>query len=210
MILPRPTAAEATLDGTSCLRTGVFGGSFNPIHVGHIALGRAILESGAVDELWFMVSPQNPLKPQSELKDERLRYRLAQKALHGEDSMEASSFEFALPRPSYTWNTLEALRQAHSDRQFSLVIGGDNWLNFSRWYRHDDILKAYPLIVYPREGYAVSPEPDDRITIVEAPLLPVSSTEIRARAATGQSVAGLVPECIREEVELAYGNGGYI
>lgn len=185
----------------TCL-IGIFGGSFNPIHVGHIALGRAILAQGEIDELWFMVSPQNPLKPQSGLIDETVRLQLARKAIAGEAQMKASDFEFSLPRPSYTWHTLEALQEAYPECEFKLIIGGDNWANFSKWYRHDDILQSYRLLVYPREGEKL--EVHDGVTIIHAPLLPVSSTMIRRRIADGLTISGLVPETIRREVETIY------
>lgn len=183
-------------------RIGIFGGSFNPIHVGHIALGRAILESDEIDELWFLISPQNPLKPQSELIDEAVRFRLAQKAITDEPQMRASDFEFSLPRPSYTWHTLCALSQAYADCEFRLIIGGDNWACFKRWYRHDDILRNYRLIVYPREGMECPSH--EGVTIIHAPLLPVSSTMIRQRITDGLEINGLVPETIRREVETIY------
>lgn len=184
------------------LRIGIFGGSFNPIHVGHIALGRAILESGEIDELWFLVSPQNPLKPQAELKDEAIRLQLAQKAIADEPRMRASDFEFKLPRPSYTWHTLCALSAAYPDCEFRLIIGGDNWACFNRWYRYADILRSYRLIVYPREG--TDCEEHAGVAIIHAPLLPVSSTMIRRRIADGLTIDGLVPETIRREVETIY------
>jgi len=183
-------------------RIGIFGGSFNPIHVGHIAVARAILESGEIDELWFLVSPRNPLKPQAGLIDEVVRLRLARKAIADEEGMSASDFEFSLPRPSYTWRTLEALGAAYPRNEFKLIIGGDNWELFSRWYRAADILANYRLIVYPRSG--TEPREHGNVTIIRAPLLPVSSTMIRHNVANGLPIAGMVPECIRREVETIY------
>lgn len=184
------------------VRTGIYGGSFNPIHVGHVALARYVIEHGLVDEVWLMVSPQNPLKPQEGLLDETLRLHLAEKALSCEQNIHASDFEFHLSRPSYTWHTLESLAAAYPERSFSLMIGGDNWQSFDKWFRHDDILKQYPIIVYPRADSICRPQ--EGVTIIEAPLLKVSSTMIRNRIREGQSIRGLVPDCVVDEVYQAY------
>ena len=175
---------------------GIFGGSFNPIHCGHIALARETMRRHGLDEIWLMVSPQNPLKRQADLLSDDERLRLARKALEGVEGIRACDFEFGLPRPSYTWNTLEALRMAHPDCRFSLIIGGDNWLHFDRWYRADDIRTHYPIIVYPRRGSS---------TRLDAPLFDVSSTEIRRRVSAGESIDGLVPDCIVDDVKQLYG-----
>lgn len=187
---------------TTAIRTGIYGGSFNPIHVGHVALARYVIEQHLVDEVWLLVSPQNPLKPQSGLLDETLRLRLAEKALKGETSIHASDFEFHLPRPSYTWHTLEKLSEAYPERRFSLIIGGDNWQCFDKWFRHDDILNSYPVIVYPRHDSTCCER--EGVLFVHAPLLNVSSTEIRERIRQGLSISGLVPNGIEKEVERAF------
>lgn len=175
---------------------GIFGGSFNPIHCGHIALARQLLSQHSLSEIWFMVSPLNPLKQQADLLPDEQRLSLARKALEGEDGIVASDFEFRLPRPSYTWHTLEALRQAYPEHRFSLIIGGDNWQHFDRWYRADDIRKHYPIIVYPRRGSA---EQDTAL-----PLFDISSTEVRRRVRCGESIAGLVPDAIADDVRRLY------
>jgi len=132
------------------IRTGIFGGSFNPIHNGHIALARQLLTTAGLDEIWFMVTPQNPLKQAGNLLDDDVRLQLVRQALDGEPQLKASDFEFHLPRPSYTWNTLCALSRDYPDRQFVLIIGGDNWKLFPLWYRSADILANYTVVVYPR------------------------------------------------------------
>lgn len=178
-------------------KTGLFGGSFNPIHVGHVALAQEILRQTELDEIWLMVSPQNPLKQgASDLLADELRFQLAQKALAGVEGVEACDYEFHLPKPSYTWNTLQHLRHDYPDREFILVVGGDNWERFSRWYHWKDILRHHRVVVYPRDG--------QRGTI-EAKLLPISSTEIRERIGRGESIDGLVPACIADDVKRLYG-----
>ena len=184
-------------------RTGVFGGSFNPIHNGHIALARQLRQATELDEVWLMVSPQNPLKRQADLLDDELRLKMAQQAVANEPFIKVCDYEFQLPRPSYTWNTLQALERDFPDRQFVLMIGGDNWQSFSRWYRADDILRRYPVVVYPRQGSAVGAVPQN-VTVVEAELLDVSSTDIRRRVREGKPITGMVPDNIIDEVIKHY------
>ena len=179
----------------SQIKTGIFGGSFNPIHCGHIALAKEILRQTELDEVWLMVSPQNPLKEENELLDDSLRYQLAQKALEGVEGIEASDYEFHLPKPSYTWTTLQRLQQDYPDRVFSLLIGGDNWERFERWYHWKDILRNFDVVVYPRDGQAGT---------IQADLLPVSSTEVRERVRRGESIDGLVPAVIIDDVKRLY------
>ena len=133
-------------------RIGLFGGSFNPIHLGHTALAAYICEQGLVDEVWLMVSPQNPLKQDLTLLDENERLHMARLAVAPYPMLKACDFEFTLPRPSYTYHTLQALREAYPDCTFSLIIGEDNWDNFHRWYRGEDIARETPIIVYPRDA----------------------------------------------------------
>lgn len=176
---------------------GIFGGSFNPIHVGHIALAQAVLRQCALDEVWLMVSPQNPLKRNdADLLDDHLRLQMAQKALEGVEGVKACDYEFGLPKPSYTWNTLQHLSQDYPDCMFSLLIGGDNWAHFQRWRNWQDIMEHHKVIVYPRASYPGT---------INVPLLDVSSTEIRQRVRAGESIDGLVPEVIEPLVRQYYG-----
>ena len=176
-------------------RIGIFGGSFNPIHNGHIALARHLRQTAGLDEVWLMVSPLNPLKCQSDLLDDEQRMRLAQTALEGIEGIEASDYEMHLPRPSYTWHTLQALSKDYPDSEFVLLIGGDNWAHFQRWYHWKDILRHYRVVVYPRENTTGT---------VDAPLLDVSSTDIRCRVRAGEAIDGLVPDSIVRQVEELY------
>lgn len=184
-------------------KTGIFGGSFNPIHNGHIMLARLLCEAAGLDEVWLMVSPQNPLKRQTDLLDDDLRLQMARLALTDETLIKASDYEFHLPRPSYTWNTLQALEQDYPDREFILMIGGDNWHHFHRWYCADRILERYRLVVYPRRGSQLGTVPPN-VQVVNADLLDISSTDIRQRVRHGLSVAGMVPDNILEAVVKYY------
>lgn len=177
-------------------KVAIFGGSFNPIHTGHIALAQAVQQQCGLDEVWLMVSPQNPLKRNdTDLLDDSLRFEMAQKALEGVEGVKACDYEFHLPKPSYTWNTLQHLTKDYSDYTFTLLIGGDNWAHFQRWRHWKDILWHHDVIVYPRDEYQGT---------ISVPLLNVSSTEIRKRVRAGQSISGLVPACIVSDVENYY------
>ena len=177
---------------------GIFGGSFNPIHTGHIALAKSLCEKAGLDEVWFMVSPMNPFKKAAtDLLDDQLRLEMVKKALEGESQLQACDYEFHLPKPSYTWHTLQAISQDFSDIRFTLLIGGDNWAAFDKWYHHDDILAHYPIVVYPRKDSDIGEVPEG-VTIVETPLLNISSTEIRHHIAKGESIHGMVPESIEQ------------
>ena len=190
---------------TALRKTGIFGGSFNPIHNGHLQLVRQLREAAGLDEVWLMVSPQNPLKQQADLLDDNRRLQMARQAVGGEQGITVSDYEFHLPRPSYTWNTLQALQADFPDREFVLLIGGDNWKQFRNWYRADDIVRDYQLVVYPRRGSDI-----DRTTlpptvqVIEAELLDISSTDIRRRVREGKTIAGLVPPCIIPAVTTYY------
>ncbi len=186
------------------MNVGIFGGSFNPIHTGHIALAKSLCEKAGLDEVWFMVSPMNPFKQAAtDLLDDNLRLELVEKALENEPQLRACDYEFHLPKPSYTWHTLQAITQDYPDIAFTLLIGGDNWAAFDKWYHHDDILAHYPIVVYPRQGSDIGNVPEG-VTIVETPLLNISSTEIRRHIAEGKSITGMVPLSIEQKVTNYY------
>ena len=186
------------------MNVGIFGGSFNPIHTGHIALAKSLCEKAGLDEVWFMVSPMNPFKQAAtDLLDDNLRLELVEKALENEPQLRACDYEFHLPKPSYTWHTLQAITQDYPDIAFTLLIGGDNWAAFDKWYHHDDILAHYPIVVYPRQGSDIGNVPEG-VTIVETPLLNISSTDIRHHIAEGKSITGMVPLSIEQKVTNYY------
>lgn len=188
------------------IKTGIFGGSFNPIHVGHIALAREILNAERLDEIWFVISPLNPFKESaSDLLDDDKRLELARKALLGERRLMASDYEFRLPRPSYTWNTLQSLSRDYPEREFTLLIGADNWLSFNRWYHSEDILSHYHLIIYPRAGYCIDADAlPGNARLVNTQLYPQSSTHVRECIRLGQPITGMVPENILPLVQQYY------
>lgn len=175
------------------IRTIVFGGSFDPVHIGHLSLAREVLRCGLAGEVWFMVSPRNPLKMDVNLTDEQLRYEMVQLALENETGMRASDFEFHLPRPSYTLNTLNKLSEAFPDREFTLLVGADNWEKFDLWYKGDEIVGRYGLVVYPRDKEDV-PQLPDGVRWLNAQLHDISSTRLRSMVANGEDISPFVPQ----------------
>lgn len=171
------------------IRTGIFGGSFNPIHIGHLALANFICENNEVDELWFMVSPQNPFKQNMNMLDDRTRLRLVNEAIKGYSKFHASDFEFSLPKPSYTVNTLEKISQAYPNREFHLIIGADNWATFQKWKSPEQILTHHHILVYPRKGYEINSSTlPERVKAVDTPILEISSTFIRESISQGKDI----------------------
>lgn len=187
------------------LVTGIYGGSFNPIHEGHVCLAKALADSGLVDEMWLLVSPQNPFKVDMKLLDDGMRLHLARLAVRDVPGVEVCDREFSLPRPSYMYHTLCVLSQEHPEREFVLVIGADNWVRFPDWYRSEDILSAYRIIIYPRPGYTLRKVPrkaSRNVTVADTPLLDISSTDIRLRIATDSDYNGEgLPPAVWEEIK---------
>ena len=190
------------------MRIGIFGGSFNPIHTGHIALARQLKRLAGFDAVWLMVSPQNPLKQGStDLLDDQLRYQLTRLALHGEEGIIACNYELHLPKPSYTWNTLQHLHQDFPQDNFILLIGGDNWQLFPKWYHANDILREHRIVVYPRRGSSIDRDTlPSSVSVADTELLDISSTDIRQRIIEGQSIKGMVPASIEPLVGHCYLN----
>jgi len=167
-------------------RIGIYGGSFNPIHFGHVGLAKWIIENTDLDELWLMVSPNNPLKPAGILAPEEERLSAVRDAIKDIPGLKASDFEFSLPRPSYTANTLRALQQAYPDTEFTLIIGEDNLAIFHQWREYEYILANFRIFVYPRKSQDPFSNHQSPIFhhknikfLDSAPLFNISSTEIR-------------------------------
>lgn len=171
------------------IRTGIFGGTFNPIHLGHLALANYLCEENWVDELWFLITPQNPFKQEQTLLDNHLRMKMVEAAITDYPRFKASDFEFTLPRPSYTVTTLQKLSETYPDREFVLIIGADNWAAFDKWKSPEEILRNHQILVYPRPGYEINPhELPAQVKAVNTPLLEISSTFIRESIASGKDI----------------------
>ena len=179
------------------MKIGIFGGSFDPIHIGHAIIAQHVIGCGAVDRLWFMVSPVNPLKVDKERNvADTDRLRMVEMVSRPMEGVETSAFEFTMPKPSYTIDTLNALQAKFPDDEFYLVIGGDNWEVFGKWRNSEEILAKYHILVYPRLGHDVVIPEDllDRVQLVDAPIIELSSTQIRERLRHGDSVRYYVPD----------------
>lgn len=183
------------------LLTGIYGGSFNPIHNGHIFLAKKMLEQLGLDEIWFVVSPQNPLKCSEILLDDERRLELVRLALKDERNMIVSDYEFHMPKPSYMWNTLESLSLNYPDRSFILLIGADNWQRFDKWYKHEEILHKYKIAIYPRKNYYINDQKlPDNVKVINTQLVNISSTQIRGRIRREEQFENLVPSDVADYI----------
>lgn len=187
---------------------GLYFGSFNPIHHGHLIIANHILQHTDLDQIWFVVSPQNPLKPSGALLNEYHRLFLVNTAVEGESKLRASDIEFKLPRPSYTTDTLAYLQEKYPDWQFAIIMGSDSFENLAKWKNYQHLLKHYPIYVYRRSGHETLPDYPGakKIVVLDAPLLPISATDIRKKIKEGKSIRYLLPDDVREEIER---NGYY-
>jgi len=184
------------------MKVGLYFGSFNPIHVGHCIIASHMVQNTPLDQVWLVVSPQNPLKPSGTLLNEYHRLHLVKLALEGDPKLKASDIEFHLPRPSYTIDTLAYLRERYPAHEFSLILGSDSLQNLPQWKNYGNILENFPLYVYKRAGFDILATDDRaRISEIEAPLLQISATHIRETVRRGMSIRYLVPENVREEIE---------
>lgn len=180
------------------MNIGIFSGSFNPIHIGHLILANYITEFTDINEIWFLVTPQNPLKENAELLDEQLRLKMVELGLVDYPQLKASDFEFSLSRPSYTINTLEALSKEYPEHNFSLIIGADNWVVFDRWKDSEEILKNHKVYVYPRLDCRISiPKKfKNRVEALESPILEISSTFIRDSIKEEKNIKVFLPDAV--------------
>ena len=181
-------------------QVGIFSGSFNPIHVGHMILANYMQQFTYLDEVWIVVTPQNPLKKLSELLNDDLRLAMTKLATDNYDNLKVCDIEFKMPIPSYTIDTLHQLSSQYTDCEFTLIIGGDNWENFHKWKDYQNILKKYKIIIYPRLGDNIEIEEryKDTVMLVRAPIVEVSSTFIRNSLHEGKEVRAFVPEKVYE------------
>lgn len=174
--------------------TGLFFGSFNPVHNGHLEIARYMLDNEGLDEIWFIVSPQNPLKESKNLANAQQRLEMMKLAVSGESRFKVSDVEFTMPKPSYTIDTLELLSKTHPERSFYLIIGSDNLEEFHFWKDYEQILQKYKILVYPRRKEFENPyDQEPNVKITQAPLIDISSTEIRELIKSGNRADHLVP-----------------
>lgn len=184
------------------MKIGIFSGSFNPIHVGHLILANYIVEYTDIEEVWLLVSPLNPLKSEDDLSDKYVRLEMTKLALEGYPKIKASDFEFDLPKPSYTINTLDALKVKYPEHDFTLVIGADNWAIFESWHETDKILENYKLKIYPRLGFRIK-IPDrlkQKVEALDSPIIEISSTFIREGIEIGKNMRPFLTENVYDYI----------
>lgn len=178
-------------------KIGLFFGSFNPIHIGHLILANYILENTDMSELWFVVSPQNPFKDKKTLLSDHNRLDMVERAVKNYPRMRASNIEFSLPKPSYTIDTLTYLHEKYPNTSFSLIMGEDNLASLGKWKNAEQLINNHQIIVYPRmiEGEKKDSEylQHENITLIKAPIIELSATEIRTMIKEGKNVRPMLP-----------------
>lgn len=184
------------------MQIGLFFGSFNPVHIGHLAIANYMVEFTAIDQLWFVVSPHNPLKEKRGLLADHHRYEMVLMAIGDEERFRASNIEFSMPKPSYTIDTLAWLSEKHAGKTFSLILGSDQLASFHKWKNYREIMKNYHRYVYPR------PEVDNRslpmmdnATLVHAPMIEISSSFIRQAIHDGRDIRYFLPKPVLEYIQ---------
>jgi len=183
------------------MKIGLFFGSFNPIHHGHLMVASFIANHTDLQQIWLVVSPQNPHKTQSSLLNEYDRLHLAQLAIENDTQIKVSDIEFKLPKPSYTIDTLTYLQEKYPQHEFFVIMGSDSFQNLPKWKNFEALVKNYQFIVYKRPGFDISEKYGAAVTYLEAPMLELSATLIRNNCKDGITIRYLVPEDVRLEIE---------
>jgi nicotinate-nucleotide adenylyltransferase len=183
------------------MKIGLYFGSFNPIHNGHLIIAQHFLQETDLEKIWFVVSPQNPFKQNHSLLNEYHRLFLVQKAIEGENNMRAVDIEFGLPKPSYTIDTMTYLEEKYPEHQFCIIMGSDSFQNLEKWKSGALIMTRYPIYIYVRSGFEVDEKKvNSNIHVLKAPLLDISASMIRKTIAEGKSVRYLIPDSVNEEI----------
>lgn len=183
------------------MNIGLYFGSFNPVHAGHLIIASHVVNYTDVQQVWLVVSPQNPFKQSVSLLNEYDRLHLVNLAIDDETRIKASDVEFKLPRPSYTIDTLTYLKEKYTQHTFSIIMGSDGFQNLPKWKNVELLIKEYPIIVYRRPGFEIIDHWNARLTVLDAPMLDISATLIRNNIKEGKSIRYLVPEKVKEEIE---------
>jgi nicotinate-nucleotide adenylyltransferase len=183
------------------VETGLYFGSFNPIHIGHMAIANYLVEFTGLKQIWFVVSPHNPLKQKTSLLNDYQRLEMVHMAIDDDPRFRASDIEFNMPKPSYTIDTLTYLSEKYPDREFRLIMGSDNLYFIHKWKNYNNLLDEYKIIVYPRPGYPADKERlpvlsdyGERIDQINAPLMEISSSFIRKAVKEGKNICHFLPE----------------
>lgn len=183
------------------MKVGLYFGSFNPIHIGHLAIANYIVEFADIEQLWFMVTPQNPMKAQSGLLADHHRYEMVYRAIEDYPKLRVSNFEFSLPKPSYTINTLTHLSDKYK-HEFAIIMGMDSLQTLSKWKNYEQILQQYSIIVYPRPGYDGGAFLNhEHVQVVHAPLMEISASFIRDAIKSGKNIKAFLPPKVWEYLD---------
>ncbi len=183
------------------MKVGLYFGSFNPVHNGHLIIANHILNETPLEKIWFIVSPQNPFKTESTLLNEYQRLHLLNLAIENDSRIKVSDVEFNLPRPSYTSVTLLYLQEKYPAHEFSIIMGSDSFQNLHKWKNYEFIIKNHSIYIYQRPGFEIKNTINANIVVVDAPLLQISATHIRHLIKTGKSIRYMVPDKVIEEIE---------
>lgn len=184
------------------MNIGLYFGTFNPIHIGHMAIANYMLEFTGIDQLWFVVSPQSPFKQKQSMLDDYQRLELVNRAIGDDHRLKASSIEFKMPKPSFTIDTLTYLKEEYPANQFWLIMGSDNLEHFHKWKNSELILENHPILVYPRPGFDPSSvKASGNIHIVDAPIMEISATFIRESLKAGKDIRYFIPERAWQYIE---------
>ncbi len=184
------------------MKIGLYFGSFNPVHIGHLIIASHAVNETDLNQVWFVVSPQNPFKKSASLLNEYHRLHLIKSAIEGENKLRASSVEFNLPKPSYTIDSLAYFKEKYPAYEFSILMGSDGFQNLKKWKNYQVIVNNYQIYIYKRLGFEIAETYGARVKILNAPLLEISSTHIRELIINKKSIRFLVPDVVKEEIEI--------
>lgn len=183
------------------MKIGLYFGSFNPVHIGHLIIANHVLNETDIQKIWFVVSPQNPFKQSGTLLNEYDRLHLVRLASEADNRIKVSDIEFGLPKPSYTIDTLSHLKERFPVYEFSIIMGSDSFQNLHKWKNYEQIIKSHKIYVYNRTGFTIENTFEAEVIFLDAPLLQISATKIRELIKSGKSIRYMVPENVREEIE---------
>lgn len=181
-------------------RIGIYGGTFSPLHNGHMRVAKKAVELGVVDQVWLMVTPCNPWRVQEHLLDNMCRFEMVQHAVEQYSCLKACDFEFTLPVPQYSSSTLRALKEQYADYDFSLIVGSDNWVRFKEWHDCNYIIENFPVITFPRDGYPIE-DIGYPVKVMDVECFDISSTRLRQMVKNGEDISKYVPESVAEDIK---------
>jgi nicotinate-nucleotide adenylyltransferase len=187
------------------MKIGLYFGSFNPVHIGHLIIANHAVNETDLNQVWFVISLQNPFKQSASLLNEYHRLHLIKSAIDGENNLRASSVEFNLPKPSFTIDTLIYMKEKYPEHDFCILMGSDGFQNINKWKNYQVIVNNYQIYIYKRPGFGIIETFGATIHVLDAPLLEISSTHIRELIKNKKSIRYLVPDVVKEEIEM----GGY-